>query len=60
MELTDPTTALPALRAALADGVDNWKPRVQAMAREIHAAKEVSFEEVRSAEAAAALLAEAA
>jgi amidohydrolase len=58
MELTDSSPALAALRTALAAGVENWKPRVQAMAREIHAAKEVSFEEVRSAEAAAALLAE--
>lgn len=58
MELTDATPAMATLRAALADGVEDWRPRVQAMAREIHAHKEVSFEEVRSAEAAAALLAE--
>ncbi|HEX5870700.1 MAG TPA: M20/M25/M40 family metallo-hydrolase, partial [Longimicrobium sp.] len=58
MELTDTTPAMATLRTALADGVEDWRPRVQAMAREIHAHKEVSFEEVRSAEAAAALLAE--
>ena len=58
MELTDTTPAMATLRAALADGVEDWRPRVQALAREIHALKEVSFEEVRSAEAAAALLAE--
>ncbi|CAN7539326.1 amidohydrolase [Arthrobacter sp. LjRoot14] len=58
MELTDISPALATLRTALADGVENWKPLVQAMAREIHDLKEISFEEVRSAEAAAALLAE--
>ncbi|VXB23860.1 Peptidase M20 domain-containing protein 2 [Arthrobacter sp. 9AX] len=59
MELTNPTPALAALRGALADGVDHWRPRVQALAQEIHALKEISFEEVRSAEAIAALLEEA-
>jgi hypothetical protein len=54
MELTETTPAMAALRAALADAVEEWKPRVQAMAHEIHGNKEVSFEEVRSAEAAAA------
>jgi amidohydrolase len=58
MELTDTAPALGALRTALADGVERWKPRVQAVAREIHALKEISFEEVRSAEALAALLEE--
>ncbi len=58
MELTDTTAAMATLRAALADGVEDWKPRVQAMAQEIHAPKEISFEEVRSAEATAALLAD--
>lgn len=57
MELTETTPAMAALRAALANSVEEWKPRVQAMAHEIHGNKEVSFEEVRSAEAAAALLA---
>ncbi len=47
------------LRAALADGVERWKPRVEALAKDIHGLKEVSFEEVRSAEAITALLAEA-
>src|SRR5215217_6051282 len=56
MELTNPSPAPAALRGALADGVDHWKPRVQALAQEIHAFKEISFEEVRSAEAIAALL----
>jgi amidohydrolase len=58
MELTDTAPALDALCTALADGVERWKPRVQAVAREIHALKEISFEEVRSAEALAALLEE--
>jgi amidohydrolase len=59
MELTNPTPALAALRGELADGVEHWKPRVQALAQEIHALKEISFEEVRSAEAITALLEEA-
>ncbi|MBT2551716.1 amidohydrolase [Arthrobacter sp. ISL-5] len=58
MELTETTPAMATLRAALAEGVAEWRPRVQAMAHEIHASKEVSFEEVRSSEAAAALLAD--
>jgi len=37
MELTDTTAAMATLRAALADGVEKWKNRVQALAREIHA-----------------------
>ncbi|WP_353713206.1 amidohydrolase [Arthrobacter sp. K5] len=53
----EPTEA-PALRAALAEGVSKWKPRALAMAQQIHALKEVSFEEVHSARAAADLLAE--
>jgi amidohydrolase len=59
MELTNPPTALAALRGELADGVEHWKPRVHALAQEIHAFKETSFQEVRSAEAIAALLEEA-
>lgn len=58
MEPTDTTTATGALRAALTDGVERWKPRVQEVARDIHGFKEVSFEEVRSAGAVAALLEE--
>jgi amidohydrolase len=58
MEPKEPTPALQALRTALAEAVSRWKPRVQEMAHQIHAHKEVSFEEVRSAEAVAALLAE--
>ncbi|GAA3698147.1 M20 family metallopeptidase [Arthrobacter ginkgonis] len=58
MELTDTTGAMADLRAALADGVEGWKPRVQAMAQAIHAYKEVSFEEVRSAEEVTELLGE--
>ncbi|MDF2050935.1 amidohydrolase [Arthrobacter sp. Cr_A7] len=58
MELTDTTTATGAFRAALADAVERWRPRVQAVAKEIHALKEISFEEVRSAEALAVLLEE--
>jgi amidohydrolase len=55
--IMEPTEA-PALRAALAEGVSKWKPRALAMAQQIHALKEVSFEEVHSARAAADLLAE--
>ena len=58
MELKEPTPALQTLRTALAEGVSRWKPRVLAMAQQIHALKEVSFEEVHSAGAAADLLAE--
>ncbi len=47
-----------SLRTTLAEGIREWKPRVQAMAHEIHSNPEVAFEEVRSSEAAAALLAE--
>lgn len=47
-----------SLRTALAAGVKEWKLPVQAMAHEIHSNPEVAFEEVRSSEAAAALLAE--
>src|SRR6478735_5866286 len=46
-----------SLRTALAEGVKEWKSQVQAMAHEIHSNPEVAFEEVRSSEAAAALLA---
>ncbi|AXJ08679.1 amidohydrolase [Arthrobacter sp. PM3] len=59
MDTTDTITADEKLRTALADGVDRWKPRVEALARDIHRFKELSFEEVRSAEAITALLAEA-
>ncbi|MET1088997.1 MAG: amidohydrolase [Arthrobacter sp.] len=59
MEPTNPTPDLASLRGALADGVDHWRPRVQALAQEIHALKEISFEEVRSAGAIAGLLEEA-
>ncbi|MET3932406.1 amidohydrolase [Arthrobacter sp. OAP107] len=58
MEAKEPAPAVQSLRAALAEGVTTWKPRVLAMARQIHALKEVSFEEVHSAAAAAGLLAE--
>lgn len=58
MELTDTSSATPALRAALAEGVEDWKRRVHALAHEIHTYKELAFEEVRSAEAVAALLAD--
>ncbi|WP_461175189.1 amidohydrolase (plasmid) [Arthrobacter sp. Z1-9] len=47
-----------SLRTALAEGVKEWRPPVQAMAHEIHSNPEVAFEEVRSSEIAAALLAE--
>lgn len=56
MQTTDRTPAAAALRAALADGVERWKPKVEALARNIHGYKEISFEEVQSAEAISALL----
>ncbi|MFC9773351.1 MULTISPECIES: M20 family metallopeptidase [unclassified Pseudarthrobacter] len=56
MQTTDRTPAAGALRAALADGVERWKPKVEALARNIHGYKEISFEEVQSAEAISALL----
>lgn len=58
MDTTQTTTAADGLRQSLADGVDRWKPRVEALARDIHGFKEISFEEARSAEAITALLAE--
>ncbi|WP_018760938.1 amidohydrolase [Arthrobacter sp. 135MFCol5.1] len=58
MHTTDTTPAAGALRTALADGVERWKPRVEALAKDIHGFKELSFEEVKSAEAITALLAE--
>ncbi|TLM82684.1 M20 family metallopeptidase [Pseudarthrobacter sp. NamE2] len=58
MELTNTTPALAALRSALADGVEHWKPQVTALSKAIHGFKEISFEEVRSAEAVATLLQE--
>lgn len=58
MDTTQTTTAADGLRQSLADGVDRWKPRVKALARDIHGFKEISFEEARSAEAITALLAE--
>ncbi|MFJ5695474.1 amidohydrolase [Arthrobacter sp. NPDC093125] len=58
MELTETPSATPALRAALAEGVEDWKRRVHALAHEIHGYKELAFEEVRSAEAIAGLLAD--
>jgi amidohydrolase len=47
-----------SLRIALAEGIEEWKPRVQTLAHEIHTNPELAFEEVRSSKAAAALLAE--
>lgn len=58
MESGGPATGMASLRAALAEGIEEWKLRVQTMAHEIHSNPEVAFEEVRSSEAAAALLAE--
>ncbi|WP_255482448.1 hypothetical protein [Pseudarthrobacter sp. NBSH8] len=58
MEPGGTATVMASVRTALAEGVKEWKPRVQAMAHEIHSNPEVAFEEVRSSEAAAALLAE--
>ena len=54
MQTTDKTPAAGALRAALADGVERWKPKVEALARNIHGYKEISFEEVQSAAAISA------
>ncbi|NUT72424.1 M20 family metallopeptidase [Pseudarthrobacter sp. C4D7] len=58
MDTTDMTPAAGDLRAALADGVERWKQQVEALAKDIHGFKELSFEEVKSAEAITALLAE--
>lgn len=58
MEPGGPAAAAAELRRALVGGVEQWKPRVQAMAQEIHSNPEVAFEEVRSSQAAATLLAE--
>ncbi|MGX5716632.1 M20 family metallopeptidase [Arthrobacter sp. MAHUQ-56] len=58
MDTTDTTTAQDDVRASLADGVERWKPKVEALAKDIHGFKEISFEEVRSAEAISALLEE--
>ena len=43
MELTETPSATPALRAALAEGVEDWKRRVHALAHEIHGYKELAF-----------------
>lgn len=56
METPDITAAAGGLRTLLAAGVERWKPQVEEMARNIHGYQEVSFAEVRSAEAIAALL----
>lgn len=58
MEPTETPSLTPALRAALAAGVEDWKRRVHALAHEIHTYKELAFEEVRSSEAIAGLLAD--
>lgn len=58
MQTTDTTAAAGALRTALADRVERWKPKVETLAEDIHGFKELSFEEVKSAEAITALLAE--
>ena len=56
MHTTDTTPAAGALRTALADGVERWKPQVEALAKDVHGFRELSFEEVKSAEAITALL----
>lgn len=56
METPDITAAAGGLRTLLTAGVERWKPQVEEMARNIHGYQEVSFAEVRSAEAIAALL----
>ncbi|MFJ4025957.1 amidohydrolase [Paenarthrobacter sp. NPDC089989] len=47
------------LRRSLKDGVESWRPRVQALSQELHANPELSFEEVRAAASITAVLAEA-
>jgi amidohydrolase len=42
----------------LVEGIDQWRDRVQVMARDLHGNPELAFEEVRSASAVIALLAE--
>lgn len=59
MEATTTSPARDTLRAALQEGVDTWRPRVHALAQDLHANPEISFEEVRAAGNITALLAEA-
>ena len=58
METTNTTPPDEGLRTALADGVATWKPRVRALSEDLHANPEISFEEVRAAEAITSLLSE--
>ncbi|WP_427015551.1 M20 family metallopeptidase [Pseudarthrobacter sp. P1] len=58
MELTDIARATDGIKADLANGVEHWRERVHTLARGIHANPELSFEEARSAQAVASLLAD--
>lgn len=58
MSPTRTTPASAALHAELASGVELWREKVHALARDIHASPELSFEEVRASTAIAALLRE--
>lgn len=53
MELRETATVMASLPTAIAKGVKEGKPRVQAMAHHIHSNPEMAFEEVHSSEAAA-------
>ncbi|MFJ4169391.1 amidohydrolase [Paenarthrobacter sp. NPDC089714] len=59
MEPTGTKPAMEALRRALRDGVDAWRPQVQSLSQDLHANPELSFEEVRAAASITAVLAEA-
>ncbi|MFI2562756.1 amidohydrolase [Paenarthrobacter sp. NPDC018779] len=59
MEPTGTNPAMEALRKALRDGVDAWRPQVQSLSQDLHANPELSFEEVRAAASITAVLAEA-
>ncbi|MFJ6534979.1 amidohydrolase [Paenarthrobacter sp. NPDC091711] len=58
MEITNTASQDEGLRTVLADGVASWKPRVRALSEDLHANPEISFEEVRAAEAITSLLSE--
>lgn len=58
MEQTS-TSANSTLRAALKEGVEGWRGRVQSLAQGLHANPELSFEEVHAAEAITTLLRDA-
>ncbi|ALV47156.1 amidohydrolase [Arthrobacter alpinus] len=58
MSPTNTTPAAAALHTELASGVELWREKVHALARDIHANPELSFEEVRASAAIVELLRE--